>query len=139
MWLDDQEFEFKTLKTLLTKNLQTNHFDSTREVHLLMDTSRHFGIGFALLQYGNKGEPKIITCGSKSLTDTQRRYATIKMNVWQSGGLLISATFTSGDCRASKFQQIIDHWKGFFSSRYTIFQIFAYRDIESALRPTLLQ
>ena len=73
LWLDDQEFEFKTLKTLLTKNMQTNHFDSTREVHLLTtDASQHFGIGFALLQYGDKGGPKIITCGSKPLTNTQR-------------------------------------------------------------------
>ena len=39
LWLDDQEFEFKTLKTLLTKNMQTNHFDSTREVYLLTDAS----------------------------------------------------------------------------------------------------
>jgi len=85
LWLDDQEFEFKTLKTLLTKNMQTHHFDSTRAVYLLTDASRHFGIGFALLQYGDKGEPKVITCGSKSLTDTQRRYATIElecMAIW---------------------------------------------------------
>ena len=79
LWTDSQEFEFKTLKTLLTKNMRTNHFDSSRAVHILTDASQHFGIGFALVQYGDNGEPKIITCRSKSLSETQRRYATIEL------------------------------------------------------------
>ena len=79
LWTDSQEFEFKTLKTLLAKNMQINHFDSSCDVHILTDASRHFGIGFALVHYGDKGEPKIITCGSKSLSETQRRYATIEL------------------------------------------------------------
>ena len=93
LWTDSQEFEFKTLKTLLTKNMQTNHFDSSHEVHILTNESRHFSIGFALVQYSDKGEPKIITCGLKSLSETQRRYATIEHSVWLFGGHLPSVTF----------------------------------------------
>ena len=51
LWTDSQEFEFKTLKTLLTKNMQTNHLDSSRDVHILTDALRHFGICFALVQF----------------------------------------------------------------------------------------
>ena len=79
LWTVSQEFEFKTLKTLLTNNMQTNHFDHSRDVPLLTDASRHFGLSFALIQYGDNGEQKIITCGSKSLTETQRHYATIEL------------------------------------------------------------
>ena len=58
LWTDSQEFEFKSLKTLLKKNMQTNHFDSSREVHILTDASRHYGIGFALVQYSDQRRTK---------------------------------------------------------------------------------
>ena len=51
LWTASQEFEFKTLKTLLTKKMQTNHFDPSRDVHLLIDASCHFGLGFALIDH----------------------------------------------------------------------------------------
>ena len=99
----------------------------------------HRGIGFALIQYGDKGKPKIITCGSKSLTDTQRRYATIELDAWQSGGPLISVTFISEDCLTFKSLQITDRWREFFLRRFMTFQTLACRDIENALRLILLQ
>ena len=33
-WTSDQEFEFRTLKNMLAMNLKTNHFDSSRPVHI---------------------------------------------------------------------------------------------------------
>ena len=78
-WTSDQEFEFRTLKNMLAMNLKTNHFDSSRPVYMLTDASRHFGLGFALVQYDDKKNPLIITCGSKSLSDTQKRYSTIEL------------------------------------------------------------
>ena len=45
---------------------------------LLTDASRHHGMGFALCQEVN-GAKAIITCGSKSFTPAQQRYATIEL------------------------------------------------------------
>ena len=78
-WTSDQEFEFRTLKNMLAMNLKTNPFDTSRPVFMLTDASRHFGLGFALVQYDDKKNPLIITCGSKSLSDTQKRYSTIEL------------------------------------------------------------
>ena len=48
------------------------------DVTILTDASRLFGLGFAMVQYVD-GRTKLITCGPCSLTDAQRRYATIEL------------------------------------------------------------
>ena len=58
LWLDDQEFEFKTLKTLLTKNMQTHHFDSTRAIYLLTDASRVLVLALLSFNIVIKGSQK---------------------------------------------------------------------------------
>ena len=63
---------------MLTANLLTRHFDPTKHVTILTDASRHHGMGFALYQEVN-GNKVIITCGSKSFTPAQQRYATIEL------------------------------------------------------------
>ena len=66
------------MKELLSANLLTRHFDPEKEVTLLTDASRHHGMGFALCQKENDNYI-LITCGSKSFTPTQQRYATIEL------------------------------------------------------------
>jgi transposase InsO family protein len=78
-WLDDHEEEFQKVKKLLTSTATVKPFDPEKNTALLTDTSRLHGIGFALLQFNKKGEISTILCGSSSLTDTQRRYATIEL------------------------------------------------------------
>ena len=46
---------------------------------LLTDASRLHGLGYALVQKSRKGELSLIQCGSRSLTPTQQRYATIEL------------------------------------------------------------
>ena len=78
-WLPEHQFEFETIKTILSANLLNRHFDPTKSVFLLTDASRHHGLGFALCQKTPEGHLYIVTCASKSLTDTQRRYSTIEL------------------------------------------------------------
>ena len=63
---------------MLTTSLLKRHFDPAKHVTLLTDASRHHGMGFALCQEVN-GAKAIITCGSKSFTPAQQRYATIEL------------------------------------------------------------
>ena len=77
-WLPEHNQQFAGLKTILTANLLTGHFDPTKHVTLLTDASRHHGMGFALCQEVNRNKA-IITCGSKSFTPAQQRYATIEL------------------------------------------------------------
>ena len=77
-WLPEHQQEFDRVKKLLSANLLTRHFDPEKEVTLLTDASRHHGMGFALCQKENDNYV-LITCGSKSFTPTQQRYATIEL------------------------------------------------------------
>ena len=67
-----------SLKRVLSESLLNHHFDPNKPVHLLTDASRQYGLGFALCQYVNE-KPVIIMCGSKSLSATQSRYATVEL------------------------------------------------------------
>ena len=64
---------------MLSQKLLTHHYDPKKPLALLTDASRHHGLGFALCQFDKDNNPLIITCGSKSLTPTQQRYATIEL------------------------------------------------------------
>ena len=54
-------------------------FDHNLKIYLITDASCLHGIGFALLQLEPTNKFRLIQCGSKSLTDTQRNYATIEL------------------------------------------------------------
>ena len=45
MWLPEHQVEFDKLKTILTSDMIVRHFDSTKDVVLLTDASRLFGLG----------------------------------------------------------------------------------------------
>ena len=77
-WLPEHAFEFENAKRVLSESMLNRHFDPEKHVYLLTDASRHHGLGFALCQYDGE-QPVIVTCGSKSLTPTQQRYATVEL------------------------------------------------------------
>ena len=54
------------------------HFDPNIPVTVITDSSRLHGLGYALGQNVD-GRFKLVSCGSKSLTPTQQRYATIEL------------------------------------------------------------
>jgi|GEM_PF-2645699 len=79
LWLPEHQCEFETVKNVLTVNMLNRHFDARKPVFLLTDASRLNGLGFALCQKDDEGHLVIITCGSKSLTESQSRYATVEL------------------------------------------------------------
>ena len=78
LWLDDHEREFQRMKGILASDMVVKFFDCDLPTELLTDASRNHGLGFALIQKDN-GRICLITCGSRSLTSAETRYATIEL------------------------------------------------------------
>ena len=74
LWSEDYQKEFEQVKSLLT----VTHFNPALPVTMLTDASHLHGLGFAMGHYAD-GQFKLVTCGSKALTPTQQRYATIEL------------------------------------------------------------
>ena len=83
MWLPEHQFEFDTLKPILSGDLVVQHFDSSKNIILLADALWLYGLGYALghIDVNNTGAKhfKIVHCGSKRLTPTKQRYSTIEL------------------------------------------------------------
>ena len=80
LWSEDHQKEFEQLKvkSLLTSDMVVTHFNPDLPVTMLTDVSCLHGLGSAMGHYVD-GQFKLVTCGSKALTPTQQRYATIKL------------------------------------------------------------
>ena len=83
LWLPEHQHEFDNLKRILSGDLVVRHFDPSKNVILLTDTSRLHGLGYALghIDIDNSGSKhfKIVHSGSKGLTSTQQRYSTVEL------------------------------------------------------------
>ena len=78
-WLEDHQSAFDETKKILTSNPVVKHFDPGRPTTVVADASRLKGIGWALLQEGNDKNKYLVRAGSRSLSDTESRYATIEL------------------------------------------------------------
>ena len=78
-WLPDHEEAFNKIKTLLTTKPVVKFFDTSLRTEVLTDASRLKGIGYALIQRDPSDQIRLIQCGSRSLTPTESRYATIEL------------------------------------------------------------
>ena len=80
LWLDEHELEFQKAKEILNDDMHVKPFHSDWETLLFTDASRLYGMGFVLMQTEPVTQKRhLVTCGSKSLTETQQRYATIEL------------------------------------------------------------
>ena len=77
-WLPEHQEDFEKIKKLLTSDMVVTHFDPNLPVTVLTDASRLHGLGYAIGHFID-GKFKVVACGSKSLTPTQQRYATIEL------------------------------------------------------------
>ena len=78
IWLPEHEEEFSQMKKVLSGSLCVSHFRPDLPAILLTDASRLHGLGFAMGHIIDD-KFKVVVCGSKSLTGTQERYATIEL------------------------------------------------------------
>ena len=78
VWTPEHDDEFNALKNLLTSATIVKHFDPSLRSVILTDASAA-GIGFALVQHGPDGAPRLISCGSRSLNPAEKRYAPVEL------------------------------------------------------------
>ena len=79
-WSDDHEKSFIAVKEALSKPPVLAYYDPKLPVMLQTDAARLKGLGYACLQKHRTGWT-LIDCGSRFLTDTESRYATIEMEM----------------------------------------------------------
>ena len=73
IWEANEQNAFDQIMGLLGNVNTLSHFDPKLKTRLVADASP-VGLGAVLLQY-LEGSPKVVAYASKSLTDTERRYA----------------------------------------------------------------
>ena len=83
-----------------------SNFDPARETELDTDASRTNGLGFMLRQKHGE-EWKVVTCGSRFISDTERRYSMVELE-------LLGVVWALKKCRVylqgmRKFNVVTDH------------------------------
>lgn len=79
-WNDNHEKSFTAVKEALSKPPVLAYYDPKLPVMLQTDAARLKGLGYVCLQKHERAW-KLIDCGSRFLTDTESRYATIEMEM----------------------------------------------------------
>ena len=78
LWTHCQEDAFQKTKSILTSTKVLSYFDASLRTTILTDASKLYGLGFALIQTRSDGTTSLIQCGSRSLSETESRYAPIE-------------------------------------------------------------
>ena len=79
-WTPDLDEAFESAKQLLSSPSLVHFFDPSLDTYLLSDASCLNGLGFALVQYEKDSKtPRLVQCGSRSLTGPESRYAPIEL------------------------------------------------------------
>ena len=78
VWLPEHTEALKATKAALVSSTVLKPFDVELPTIMLTDASRLNGIGWALIQVEDDGQ-RLIICGSRGLTDTQKRYCTTSL------------------------------------------------------------
>ena len=79
-WSEEHEKSFCKVKEALSKPPILAYYDPQLPVVLQTDAARLKGLGYACLQR-HEDEWKLIECGSRFLTETESRYATIELEM----------------------------------------------------------
>ena len=112
LWSEDHPKEFEQVKSLLTSDMVVTHFNPALPVTMFTDASRLHGLGFAMGHYVD-GQFKLVTCGSKALTPTQQRYATIELECLAVHFAITKCSFYLKVCLISPLLLITSHWRAF--------------------------
>lgn len=81
LWTADHDEAFRKVKEAQSSPPVLASFDPALPTVLQTDASCLYGLGYALLQDHGGGQFRLIQCGSRFLTDTETRYATIKLEL----------------------------------------------------------
>lgn len=106
-WLPDHQQAFDSMKRFLTSSVIVKFFDCSLQTEVLTDASRLKGLGYALVQRNPDGAINLVSCGSRSLSGAESRYATVELEC-------LAITFALEKCRhyligMPTFRVITDH------------------------------
>ena len=107
IWTEDHTSAFNNVKKLLVAPPVLGFFDPERRTVLETDAARLKGLGFCLRQQDEHGHWRLIQCGSRFLSETESRYATIEVE-------LLAITWAATKCSTylkgmQNFEIITDH------------------------------
>ena len=77
-WTKAIDQEFCEVKKMLSSTLLVRHYDTTTPATLITDACSH-GLGYLMVQRQKDGTTGIITCGSRSTSPAESRYAPIEL------------------------------------------------------------
>ncbi|XP_043240720.1 uncharacterized protein K02A2.6-like [Amphibalanus amphitrite] len=107
VWSEEHTTAFNNVKKRLVSPPVLGFFDPTRRTVLETDAARLKGLGFCLRQQDDQGHWKLIQCGSRFLSETESRYATIEVE-------LLALTWAAKKCSTylkgmQSFEVLTDH------------------------------
>ena len=56
-------------------------FDLSKRIEIYTDAAKTGGMGYALFQPNENGDNRLVACGSTGLTDAQKRYAMVELEL----------------------------------------------------------
>ena len=81
LWTKEHDESFNDVKQALCKPPILTNYDPMKPIVVQTDASRLNGIGYAMLQQHEDETWRLVQCGSRFLTNTESRYATIEMEL----------------------------------------------------------
>ena len=81
IWTHEHEEEFKKIKDELCSEKYIFAFHPDLPIELYTEISHLGGLGYALIQRAGGNNRRIIKCGSTSLTDSQRRWSMVELEL----------------------------------------------------------
>ena len=106
-WTADHHDAFLAMKRALLTPAVVKYFDSALPTELHTDASLVGGLGYALLQRGPDGAPRLISCGSRSLLPAESRYSVIELEMLAAAWATKSARFYLAGC--PHWTLVVDH------------------------------
>ena len=81
LWTPDHEAEFIALKQEILGNRSVIPFDLGKKIEIYTDAAKTGGFGYALCQPNEEGYNRLVSCGSTGLTDAQKHYAMVELEL----------------------------------------------------------
>jgi hypothetical protein len=81
VWLPEHTEAFLAVKKALLSPLVLAPFDKDLPIIQMTDASKKNGLGFALMQEKTNKSMSLVMCGSRFITETERRYAMVELEL----------------------------------------------------------
>ena len=108
-WGKEQQNSFQKLKQSLSEKDIQGYFSFNAEKTQLITDASNVGLGTVLVQQ-NRGQTKVISYASRTLTEAEKKYSTTEKRALQLYGLVKNFIYTYTEF-LSNLLQITNHWR----------------------------